>query len=197
MTEAAGKGQSTGSGYAPPIAPDALQDIGLPTDSGTEPLPVIRSIWFCFLMLLGSFGVWSFAWIWHTAMEVSPRVQLNPGESSMSPKLRTGLLWVPIVGYVIVYQSWRDINRFAQDSGRSGFSPGGFLAGYIAIGLFCAPLNMIFPCLVQSPLNDAWRLREPSRATKAPLMTADWITLSIGLGLWVIVILAVVLSSGS
>lgn len=92
---------------------------------------------------------------------------------------------------------WRDINRFAQDSGHSGFSPGWFLAGYILVGFFCAPLNMIFPCLVQSPLNEAWRMREPTRATRAPLMKADWITLGIGVVLWILLVVGIALSGGN
>jgi hypothetical protein len=174
--------------WGAPTAPAFAQGIGL-EDTGTGPLPVIRGIWFCVLMLLGSVGVWGFAWIWHTAKEVSPRVQLKPGESSMSAGTRTGFYWVPILNYVIVYQSWRDIDRFAKQSGTSGFSPGGFIAGYIILSFLSilAVLSLIFPSIVQQKLNEAWRAQEPSRATKAPMMTADWITLGIGLGIWALI----------
>ena len=146
----------------------------------------VRSVGFCALMLIGSFGLWSFAWVWHTAQEVSPRIKRAIGEGTWSPEARTALVWVPIVGLIVVYQSWRDISHFATQAGTKSFSPGGYLAGYVVVSLlpFFGIFGVAFPWVVQEKMNDAWRAAEPERAAKAPMMQADWIPLGIGLAIW-------------
>ena len=198
-----------GGGFRPPASPTPGTHIpaGLPSpETPSQPpqphggpgvLP-IRGVGFCAAMLIGSFGLWGFAWVWHTAQEVSPRVRRAAGEDTWSPGTRTGLLWVPIVGLVVVYQSWRDISRFAVQAGTRGFSAGGYLAGFIIVNLlpFVSILSVGFLWIVQERLNDAWRAVDPQRVTDdAPMMRADWITLGIGLAVWASVFIVVAAKS--
>jgi hypothetical protein len=202
MAEDSIAGLPNDSGFAPPVAPEAQSGLGLSGDTGTGSLEVIRSLWFCFLMLFGSLGLWGFAWIWHTAKEVTPRLPVEPGADTMDAGLRTGLFWVPILNWVITYWSWRDTKRFADSAGVKSYSPGWFVAGYIGfqvigvvpILVWASLFSMIFPIIVQNKLNESWRRQEPQRAVKAPLMTADWIPLGIGLAFWSLLVLIIVLS---
>ncbi|HMS71477.1 MAG TPA: hypothetical protein PKB03_00435 [Baekduia sp.] len=176
----------TGAASAPTGVAGPETGQGLQWRANGVVLPVVRSVGFCALMLIGSFGLWSFAWVWHTAQEVSPRIKRAIGEGTWSPEARTALVWVPIVGLIVVYQSWRDISHFATQAGTKSFSPGGYLAGYVVVSLlpFFGIFGVAFPWVVQEKMNDAWRAAEPERAAKAPMMQADWIPLGIGLAIW-------------
>ena len=197
--------ETFGSGFQPPTgqpAPSGLPGAGpeapltgipgwAPADGGEAPR-VIRSVWLCLGLMIASLGLWGFAWVWHTSKEVTPRVDPNP---SFSAGWRTGLLWVPILNWVIGYQCWRDISRFAERTGTGAFSAGGYLAGYIILGVLFGPLALIYPCIVQSKLNKTWQAVRPTPGIKAQLTKADWIPLGIGLALWVLLIAAIAIDS--
>src|SRR6476619_4395581 len=71
---------------------------------------VIRSVGRCFLLLFFSFGLWSFAWMYHTTKEVSSQVKQPPP----SPGLRTFLYVIPIANYVMWFSAWSDIEAYCK-----------------------------------------------------------------------------------
>jgi uncharacterized membrane protein YidH (DUF202 family) len=152
-----------------------------------QPAPVVvrgvRSVGRCFLLLLVSFGLWSFAWMWHTTNEVSR--QRDP---SVSAGLRTFLVAIPIGNWIVTYQAWDDINEYCERYGVPGFN----VALYLVLSIV-VPFASIFTFIsVQNKMNDAHVARLGGNPPRAPMSTADWVTVGIGLGLFVLYVLLIV-----
>src|SRR5829696_6945002 len=83
-----------------------------PSESGGPPgdVAVIRGVGRCAALLIFSFGLWAFAWMYHTTKEVSSRVNQPPP----SPGLRTFLYVIPIANYVVWFMAWRDIEEYCR-----------------------------------------------------------------------------------
>jgi hypothetical protein len=151
----------------------------------------VRGVGRCFLFLLVSGGLWSFAWMWHTTNEVSR--QRDP---TVSPGLRTFLHAVPIANIVVTYQAWEDIDEYCKRYGVPGFN----VALYLVLTLL-VPFASIFTYIsVQNKMNDAHVARLGGNPPTAPMSTADWITIGIGIAfwvLWVLVIVVIVIAAAS
>ncbi len=141
---------------------------------------VIRSVGKCILLTLVSFGLWSFAWIYHTAKEVSPAA----GEES-SPALRTFGWVIPIVNYFVLWLSWRDVENFLKKNDSRDFP----LVVYFILTILI-PFVAIFTYIsVQGRLNDGWRKATGGQATDAPLEGIDWVFILLG---WVFLALVLI-----
>ncbi len=150
-----------------------------PSTIGGSPA-VIRSVGKCFLLLLVSFGIWGFAWIYHTAAEVSPEA----GEKS-SPIWRTIGFTIPIVNLVVLFLSWRDIDNFLKKHGAKDFH----VVLFFVLTIFI-PFAAIFTyIIVQNRLNAGWETATGGAATDAPMQTIDWVFLLAG---WVVLGLAII-----
>jgi hypothetical protein len=150
---------------------------------------VIRSVGRCFLLLLFSFGLWSFAWIYHTTKEVSSQVKEPPP----SPGLRTFLYLIPIANYVMWYSTWSDIEQYCKRARSQNF-PSTMLwvltFFFGIVGLYSYPT-------AQSRMNEAHRAATGGRATNARMETVDWIFLSLGLLVWALAVAMAFVSLGS
>jgi magnesium-transporting ATPase (P-type) len=134
----------------------------------------VRSVGRCILLTIVSFGLWSFAWIYHTADEVSPAA----GQDA-SPPLRTIGWLIPIVNIVVLFLSWRDIDNFLKKHGAKDVPVIVFLLLTIFI-----PFAAIFTyIIVQNRLNDGWAVASGGQATDAPMTAVDWVFVLAG---WVV-----------
>jgi magnesium-transporting ATPase (P-type) len=134
----------------------------------------VRSVGRCILLTIVSFGLWSFAWIYHTADEVSPAA----GQDA-SPPLRTIGWLIPIVNIVVLFLSWRDIDNFLKKHGAKDVPVIVFLLLTIFI-----PFAAIFTyIIVQNRLNDGWAAASGGQATDAPMTAVDWVFVLAG---WVV-----------
>jgi hypothetical protein len=141
---------------------------------------VIRSVGRCILLTLVSFGLWAFAWVYHTADEVSPAA----GEKA-SPALRMVGLVIPLVNIFVLFLSWRDIDNFLKRYGAKDFHVVLFLLLTIFI-----PFAAIFTyIIVQGRLNDGWQTATGGQATDAPMQPVDWIFVLAG---WLVLAIAVI-----
>jgi hypothetical protein len=121
--------------------------------------------------------------MWHTTNEVSK--QRDP---AVSPGLRTFLLAIPIGNWIVTYQAWDDINEYCRRYGVPGFN----VALYLVLTIL-VPFASIFTFIsVQSKMNDAHVARLGANPPKAKMSTADWVTVGIGLGLFVLYVLFIV-----
>lgn len=152
---------------------------------------VIRSVGRCILLLIASFGLWGFAWMYHTTKEVSSKVVSPPPSAG----LRTFLYVVPIAQYVVWAYSWRDIENYCKRTGSKDFPMVLFFVLTLLLGI---PGLYTFPA-VQSRMNDAHRAATNGQATDAKMQTIDWVFVGIGLVFWafwvLIILLSVVLAS--
>jgi magnesium-transporting ATPase (P-type) len=150
-------------------------DAALPATPAIGGSPAtIRSVGRCILLTIVSFGLWSFAWIYHTADEVSPAA----GQDA-SPPLRTIGWLIPIVNIVVLFLSWRDIDNFLKKHGAKDVPVIVFLLLTIFI-----PFAAIFTyIIVQNRLNDGWAAASGGQATDAPMTAVDWVFVLAG---WVV-----------
>ena len=161
---------------------------------GFQDTRVIRGVGRCVLLLIASFGLWGFAWIYHTTKEVSNKVN-NPAPS---PTFRTWMYVVPIANYVIWYLSWKDIEEYTKRARSESFPSVLFFLLTILLGI---PALFTMP-IVQSRMNQAHLAATNGQASKAPMQTIDWAFLIVGLVFWAlwiafIVIIIVAAASGS
>ncbi len=172
-------------------APQSLPEIpGQAAIAAPDPnTAVLRSLGRCFGLTLISGGLWAFAWIYHQAKEVSPRV----GEQASAGGRTFGAL-IPIVNYFVIYWSWRDIDRYAKQSGTQGIP----VVLFLILSIFISPLAIVFYFITQSRLNAAHLAATGGTATKAPMYRADWIAVGLGiLGVILGFLLAVLLIANS
>jgi hypothetical protein len=150
---------------------------------------VIRSVGRCFVLLLFSFGMWSFAWMYHTTKEVSSQVKQPPP----SPGLRTFLYVIPIANYVMWFSAWSDIEDYCKRANSRDF-PSTMLwiltFFFSFVGLYSYPT-------AQSRMNEAHRAATGGRATNARMETVDWIFLILGLLVWGLVVVASTVGLGA
>jgi hypothetical protein len=142
---------------------------------------VIRSVGRCIALTIFSFGLWGFAWIYHTSKEVTPHVRQSP----MSPGARTACYLIPIYNLVLLYQLWDEIADYCRRARSQDFNVVLFFVLTLLIpgaALFTLPI-------VQSRLNDAHRAATNGAATDAPMETIDKVFLFIGIGLIALYIL--------
>jgi hypothetical protein len=142
---------------------------------------VIRSVGRCILLLIVSGGLWSFAWMYHTTKEVSSRVNQPPP----NPTLRSVLMIIPIVNYVMMYLAWNDIEKYTQAARSRTFS---------TVLFFVLTLVLPFVALytyptVQSRMNEAHMAATNGQATTAPLETIDKVLVGIGAAFWILYLL--------
>ncbi len=168
-----------GQSYAPP-----------PPGPGNP--AVIRSVGRCILLLIFSFGLWSFAWMYHTAKEVSSRVRQPPP----SPGVRAALYVIPIVNYVMWFFSWQEIEDYCKRTRSQDFP----LVLFFVLTLL-VPFAAVFTMpIVQSRMNDAHRAATNGAATNAPMETIDWVFLILGIlffVLYIIIIIAVIAAAAT
>jgi hypothetical protein len=144
----------------------------------TAPVPaaeapaVIRSVGRCFLLLLVSFGLWSIAWIYHTTKDVSPKVT-----DKSSPGLRAFGWIIPIVNYVVLYLTWRDVEHFTKKAGTKDFA----LALYFILTILIPFVAIFTYWSVQNKMNAAWEAETGGTAVHAPMEAIDWVTVVLGL----------------
>ena len=171
---------------------DALMSTTQPSPGSFDPAAVssaetavLRGVGRCILLLIVSFGLWSFAWIYHTTKEVSAQVRTPPPSAG----LRTFLYAIPIANLVIWFMSWRDVENYCKRAGTKDFPMVLFwILTFIfgIVGLYTYPV-------VQMRLNDAHRAATNGRATTAPMQTADWVAIAVGwafLILWFVIFIA-------
>src|SRR4051794_37810175 len=132
---------------------------------------VLRGVGRCIGLTLLSFGLWQFAWIYHTTKEVSPHVNQNPPSAG----LRTFLHAIPIANLVVWFLCWQDIEQYCKRAGAQNFP----LVAYYLLSFIPFVALYTYPT-VQMRLNDAHLAATNGAATKAPMQTADWVTLIIG-----------------
>lgn len=152
-----------------------------PTTTGERPA-VIRSVGKCVGLLLLSFGLWAFAWVYHTADEVSPAA----GEKASPPLRMIGLL-LPLVNIVVLYLSWRDVDTFLKKSGAKDFH----VVLFLLLTIFIPFAGIFTYVIVQNRLNDGWAAATGGQATDAPMQPIDWIFVLAG---WVLVGLVFVIA---
>lgn len=146
---------------------------------------VIRSVGRCLLLLIVSFGLWGFAWIYHTTKEVSAHIRRPPPSAG----LRTFLYAVPIANLVIWFLAWNDIEEYCKRAGSRDFP---MVLFWILTFLFGIVGLYTYP-VVQMRLNDAHRAATGGRATDAPMQTADWVAIGVGWAFalfWLLIVLA-------
>lgn len=142
---------------------------------------VIRSVGRCFVLLLLSFGMWSYAWMYHTTKEVSSQVNQPPPSAG----LRTFLSAIPIANCVMWFLAWKDIEEYSKRVGSRDFPSTvlwvlTFFFGFV--GLYSYPT-------AQARMNDAHRAATGGRATNAPMQAVDWIFLTLGLLFWAVIVI--------
>jgi hypothetical protein len=183
-----------------PYQPPPYQQAYAPPPMGPLPPPVpmpdnrvIRSVGRCVALLILSWGLWGFAWVYHTTKEVSPRV--NRPES---PSKRTWMYLVPILNLFVIYWCWRDIEEYTKRARVQTFD----LLLWFILTIVISPVAFYSYPMVQSRLNEAHLAATNGQAQNAPMEAIDWIMLAVG---WVffllwwgfIVLIVVVASSGS
>jgi hypothetical protein len=145
---------------------------------------VIRSVGRCVVLLIFSFGLWGFAWIYHTTKEASSRVRQPPPSAGG----RAALYIIPIVNLVILFQTWQDISDYCKRARAQDFNVVLFFVLTIIVpfaALFTMPI-------VQSRLNDAHRAATNGAATDAPMETIDWVFVAVGIAFFVLYILLII-----
>lgn len=151
---------------------------------------VIRSVGRCFLLLFFSGGLWAFAWMYHTAKEVTPHVRPNPP----SPGTRAALYIIPIYNLVLMYQTWEEINDYAGRARAEQFN-------VVLLFILSFFVSFITYPIVQMRLNDAHRAATNGQARNAPMETIDWVLVGIGIALfvlwWLFIIVVIVGSVAS
>ena len=146
---------------------------------------MIRSVGRCFALLFFSFGLWGFAWMYHTTKEVSARVRQPPP----SPGGRAALCIIPIVNLVMLFFSWQEINDYCRRARSQDFPVVAFFVISIII-----PFAVLFTYpVVQSRMNDAHRAATNGAARKAPMEAIDWVFVIVGICFFVLYILLVIL----
>lgn len=154
---------------------------------------VLRSPAKCFLLLLLSGGLWSFAWVYHTTKEVSTRVR--PGVPG--PGARAALYLIPIYNLVLLFQMWEDIDNYAKRARSQDFN----VVLFFVLSLLIPFAACFTYPMVQSRMNDAHRAATNGAATDAPMETIDWVFVGIGLAflaLWLLlIIVAIIAAAGS
>ncbi|HEX6026562.1 MAG TPA: DUF4234 domain-containing protein [Solirubrobacter sp.] len=150
---------------------------------------VIRGVGRCILLLIVSFGLWSFAWMYHTTKEVSSRVRQPPPSAG----LRTFLYAIPIANLVVWFLAWQDIEEYCKRTGSRDFPMVVFwilTLIFSIVGLYTYPV-------VQMRMNDAHRAATQGRATTAPMQAADWIAIAVGWGFVLIAVAIIVVAAAA
>ena len=143
---------------------------------------VIRSVGRCFLLLFFSFGLWGFAWIYHTTKEVTPHVRQSP----QSPGTRAALYIIPIYNLVLLYQIWEEVNDYCRRARSQEFN-------VVLMFILSFFVSFITWPIVQMRLNDAHRAATNGAATKAPMETIDWVFVAVGVIFFVLYMLFVII----
>ncbi len=156
-------------------------EAALPTPAATGASPaVIRSVGRCILLTIVSFGLWAFAWIYHTADEVSPAA----GEEASPPLRMIGFL-IPLVNIFVLFLCWRDIDNFLKKNGAKDFH----VVLFLLLTIFIPFAGIFTYIIVQNRLNAGWETATGGAATDAPMQTIDWVFLLAG---WVVIGLAII-----
>src|SRR3954452_3702775 len=150
----------------------------------TGDVAVIRSVGRCILLLVFSFGLWGFAWMYHTAKEVSSRVRQPPP----SPGVRAALFVIPIVNYVMLFFSWQEIEDYCRRTRSQDFP----LVLFFVLTLLIPFAALFTMPIVQSRMNDAHRAATNGAATNAPMETIDWVFLILGILFFLLYILIII-----
>jgi hypothetical protein len=85
-----------------------------------------QQIWQLILLSFLSFGLYAIYWFYRTWRQLKESKDLD-----ISPGWRTLGLLVPILNFVLIYELFRDIKKYAQDLGcKAHSSPGWIVLGY-------------------------------------------------------------------
>ena len=169
---------------------DPMPGTFAPPASPTGEAPVIRGVGRCILLLIVSFGLWSFAWMYHTTKEVSSQVKQPPPSAG----LRTFLYAIPIANLVMWWYAWNDIDQYCKRVRSQDFP----MVAFWLLTFFFGIVGLYTYPTVQSRLNDAHRAATQGRATNAPMQTADWVAIGVGWAfavLWILIVVAIAAGS--
>jgi hypothetical protein len=165
---------TAGPAYAPPGA-------GNPA--------VIRGVGRCIALYIFTFGLWSFAWIYHTTKEVTPHVRPAP----QSPGTRAALYIIPIYNLVLWFQVWQEISDYCRRARSQDFN----VVLFFILSLLIPGAALFTLPIVQSRLNDAHRAATNGAATNAPMETIDWVFLAVGIAFILLYFLIIIIAIGS
>lgn len=102
-------------------------------DPSRQPNPIISIDRLVFLMLI-TFGFYAFVWLYRNWKQFRGVIW----EETMLPGLRTLGVFVPILGLILIYKQFKNINQYLQSNGMPGpyYSPGLLAFGfYLILGL--------------------------------------------------------------
>lgn len=150
-----------------------------PPSTGAGPA-VLRGVGRCILLTIVSFGLWSFAWIYHTADEVSPEA----GEKA-SPGLRMLGFIIPFVNIFVLFLSWRDVDNFLKKHGAKDFH----VILFLLLTIFIPFAGIFTYIIVQGRLNKGWEVATGGGATDAPMQPIDWVFVLAG---WAVLAIAII-----
>ena len=123
-------------------------------------LPILHLILFD-ILTLGIYG--AIYWFYRNWKHLKAHKNLD-----ISPGLRTVGLFVPIVGIIMIYEQFRDIKNFTEETGiKTYLSPGLLNLGFIVLSFLTARLPgiwwiitwalvLLIPIYVQNYLNKYW-----------------------------------------
>jgi hypothetical protein len=169
----------------PTMSAPMAQSYGYSAPPNQNPA-VIRGVGKCVVLLICSFGLWGFAWMYHTAKEVSAHVRQPPP----APGVRALLYIIPIVNLVMLFFAWQEIDDYCKRAGAQSFN---------VVLLFVLTIIIPFAALftmpiVQSRMNDAHRAATNGAATDAKMETIDWVFVGIGIAFFALYVLIIIVA---
>lgn len=132
-------------------------------------------------VILLSFGLYIFYWYYKNWKHLKSHKNLD-----ISPGGRTVLLIIPIVGYFMLYEQFRDIKNYAKERGCKTYSSGLLILVYFLISVFLAWVPFIgvlfaWPIIVvQETLNDYWKEEQPNLPVRKSFTDGELLVMIIG-----------------
>lgn len=159
----------------------------------------LQPLWHFVLLSIITFGLYHAYWFYRNLryLEVYKGLEI-------SPIMRTVGIYIPILGFFILYDLLFELRNFARDGGVDRlYTPGEIFFGYLIsmglyrflpdpywiIGLLSATMAL---AIVQRTLNLFWEVRQPSipRKTNYHLL-GEFIVAAVLAGLWFSLIYAI------
>ncbi len=165
----------------PAAAPAAAQPVAAPA-GGENPYAVKTPMGRAVLFTILSFVLWTIYWFYKNRRLLDGELADGRDDSTM----HTFGLFVPVLGYFIVYWLYRDLSYLRTRYGLPEFSVPGFLVAAILLG----PLGYAF---VLKYFNEYWDVRTNGAAVDSQVTGGEKAIVGIGIGLFVLYILFFVL----
>jgi len=143
-------------------------------------------LWKLFVFNIITLGFYNYYWYyrnWRYIRELEG--------TDIKPGLRTLGLFVPILGWILIYQQYKYISEYVQNTLGKHFSPGGMLAIHIVFNviaraisavnpdvgsllyLFILPIYLIPMAIVQYNFNSYWTVTQPDLLTRHKLTVGE------------------------